>query len=111
MKIKKPLPIKLWLDDVRPMPPEYTYWAMTASGAIKRLVTGMVTDISLDHDLGEPLWLVGTGYQVAMWIEEAAFLGKITKLNWKVHSANPVGSEKITQALKNADRFWETKKS
>ena len=45
--------IRLWLDDVRPMPPSFNYWAKTAKEAIEILKTGRVVEISLDHDLGQ----------------------------------------------------------
>ena len=69
-----------------------------------------MTLISLDHDLGEEA--NGTGYEVARWIEEDAFRwcqGESTglpPLQWAVHSQNPVGFGRMTQALRNADRFW-----
>jgi hypothetical protein len=103
------IPMKLWLDDIREMPNEYDFWATTAADAIVLLKTGEVTDVSLDHDLGLPEEELGTGYQVACWIEEAAFKGEIPKLEWRVHSQNNVGVDKMTQALRAADHFWEVK--
>jgi len=77
----------------------------TAPEAIALLASGMVSAISLDHDLG-PVE-AGTGYDVACWIEEAAHDDRIPRLDWTLHTDNPVGRERMRAALINADRFWE----
>ena len=43
--------VKLWHDDVR-TPPEGWVWARTNAAARELLETGLVTECSLDHDLG-----------------------------------------------------------
>lgn len=97
---------RLWLDDVRPAPDGWE-WVKTADEAIERLKAGGVVEVSLDHDLGsdfgppEP-----TGYTVAAWIELAAHLGALPRLVWNVHSANPVGHERMVAALRSADAAW-----
>lgn len=98
--------MKIWLDDVRPMPDGYDYHAKTAGMAIAMLQSLKVVEISLDHDLGDDEG-VGSGYDVACWIEKAAFHGAIPPLVMHVHSANPVGVQNMMKALKNACRFWE----
>lgn len=110
--------IHLWLDDIRPMPEGYNIHAKSAKEAIEHLKTGKVTKISLDHDLGlVEIEIAGikrakedenapTGYDVAKWIEEAAYLGKIGRLEWDVHSANPIGAKRISEAMRMADQFW-----
>jgi len=92
----------LWLDDIRPMPRGFSYWAKTGSQAIELLMTGKVEFISFDHDLGHGL----TGYDVAKYIEECAFRGEIPPLKWRIHSANPVGRRNIQQAMLNAEKYW-----
>lgn len=103
--------MKLWLDDVR-LPPDGWDWKVTASEAIEALKTGKYTQISFDHDLGDPHGLenLGTGYEVAAWIEEQAYFGQIKRLIWKIHSANPVGRRNIEAAMINADKFWSSDK-
>ena len=98
--------MKVWLDDVRPMPPTYDTHVKTPDEAIALLKTGEVTLISLDHDLGEN---VGTGYDVAKWIEEAAYHNAIIPLDVRVHSANPVGARRMREAISSANRMWEWK--
>jgi len=50
---------------------------------------------------------MGTGLDVAKWIEEQAFHNKIPRLTWALHSYNPVGVRNMMLALKNADRYWD----
>lgn len=110
--------MKMWLDDVRPTPfpprdyrtsypfdenAPYELHAVTAEEAIAAIATGEVTFISFDHDLGRKL----TGYDVAKYIEDGAHNGTIKPIRYKVHSANPVGAEKIQAAMESAWRAWE----
>jgi hypothetical protein len=97
--------INLWLDDKRAMLPGYDMHVYTAQAAIAALETGTVEKVSLDHDLGNEE-VVGNGYMVAKWIEEAAYLGKIPKLVWYIHSQNAVGVANMRKALMNATRYW-----
>ena len=99
--------IYLWLDDLRPMPAEFNHHVKTADDAIKVLETGRVKRMSFDHDLGPEE--AGTGYDVAKWVEEAAFNKEIPPFEWRVHSANPVGARNIENALKGAERYWKEK--
>lgn len=96
--------IKLWLDDVRECPYKDWVTAKSASEAIFILKTGLVTHMSFDHDLGNDE--DGTGYTVSCWVEDAAFNNLIQPIQWKIHSANPVGVNKIRSALESADKYW-----
>lgn len=96
--------MRLWLDDLRPAPPGWV-WIKTVSAALALLRRGLVAEVSLDHDLGEDGG--GTGYDVAAWIEEEAFHGRLRRVRWAVHSANPVGKERMEQALLAAEVFWD----
>lgn len=96
--------IKVWLDDVRPMPQGFDVNPQTAQDCIAILQSGKVSMISLDHDLGPEE--AGTGYDVAKWIEENAFFKTLAKVQWKIHSDNPVGIQNMKKALQSADRFW-----
>jgi hypothetical protein len=95
--------MKVWLDDERPMPPGYDLHVKSASEAIALLARGGVEVISLDHDLGEER---GTGYDVACYIEQAAYSSELAQLEVLVHSANPVGRARIEQAISQAKVFW-----
>jgi len=104
--------MKIWLDDQLDdpetpdrHPPEGWVGCKVASEAIRLISTGAVTDIDYDHDLGDDA-SSGDGYQVALYIEEGAYLGTLNPIRWHIHSANPVGREKIKSAMRNADRYW-----
>lgn len=95
--------MKIWLDDERPIPPDFDIWLRTAETAIRTLRIGGVTHISLDHDLGEGL----TGYDVAKFIEEAAYNKTLAPMEVTIHSANAVGRKNMDVAIQRAKMFWE----
>ncbi len=77
--------MKVYLDDERATPEGWVrvYWP---DEAIRLLEAGEVTEISLDHDLGDDER--GTGYDVVLWIEEQVALHGFRPPAMKVHSAN-----------------------
>ena len=77
--------MRVYLDDERQTP---TGWvrAWWPDEAIALLEAGDVTDLSLDHDLGDDAR--GTGYDVVLWIEEAVALRGFVAPRIVVHSAN-----------------------
>lgn len=97
--------MRIWLDDERPMPDDgFDIHVKTAKDAIKLLRTGEIEFISLDHDLGPEE--AGTGYDVARWIEEQAYNCALERVDWEIHSANPVGRKNMEAALNNANKWW-----
>lgn len=88
------------------MPEEFDKHVRTADEAIDVIRSGGVTLISLDHDLGDDS--KGTGYDVAKFIEERAFLGAMSAFEVRVHSANPVGAGKMRMCIDNAKRYWSS---
>lgn len=78
--------MRVYLDDERTTPDGWVrvYWP---DEAIALLRQGTVTQISLDHDLGDDAR--GTGYDVIAWIEEAVALDGFRPPAIAVHSANP----------------------
>jgi hypothetical protein len=97
--------MKVWLDDERVMPSEFDCHVKSAGEAIALLVKGSVTLISLDHDLGDEQ--NGTGYDVACFIEQAAYSGQLAFIEVHIHSANPVGRSRMKQAISRAEEFWQ----
>lgn len=103
--------MNIFLDDVRC--PDWIYnnldWTIcrTAEETISLLCSEEVKFISFDHDLGEELL---TGYDVAKFIEEQVFLGKMKPPEFKIHSANPIGAERIKQAMENAWKYYKMRK-
>lgn len=97
--------MRIWLDDLRPMPEGFTRWVKTPLAATKLIMTNKVEHISFDHDLGLPD--PDNGYRVAAFIELQAYLGNVKRFTWAIHSANPVGRDNITAAMQSAERYWE----
>ncbi|MGA4636695.1 cyclic-phosphate processing receiver domain-containing protein [Pseudomonas solani] len=77
--------MKVYLDDERATPDGWvrTWWP---DEVIELLKTGSVSELSLDHDLGDDER--GTGYDVILWIEEAVALHGFVPPRIRVHSAN-----------------------
>jgi len=77
--------MRVYLDDERQAPAGWVrvWWP---DEAIALLEAGDVTDLSLDHDLGDDAR--GTGYDVVLWIEEAVALRGFVAPRIVVHSAN-----------------------
>lgn len=100
----------VWLDDERPMKDGYNVHVKTAQEAIELIKTGLVERISLDHDLGADV--NGTGYDVAKFIEEGAYLysqndsNGIPPIKVSLHSQNPVGRKQMAEACQNAYKYW-----
>ena len=90
--------MKVYLDDERETPEGWVrvYWP---DEAIKLLKAGEVTEISLDHDLGDDER--GTGYDVVLWIEEAVATQGFTPPRIKVHSANSSARTKMEAGIES----------
>ena len=110
--------MKIWLDDIRPIPEGYDFWAKNYYEMIGLLISGNVTFVSFDHDLGmlgneTILDPKNTGYEVAKVIEGLASGDGdfyIKPIGWDIHSANPAGRRNIELAMKSAERFWSQNK-
>jgi len=88
--------MRVFLDDERITPDGWVrvYWP---DEAIALLKSGMVDEISLDHDLGDDSR--GTGYDVIRWIEEAVALNSFEPPKIFVHSANASAREKMIAGI------------
>lgn len=88
--------MKVYLDDLRPAPEGWVrvFWP---EEAIAHLKTGLVTHLSLDHDLGNDQR--GTGYDVLLWIEEAIIVNAFCPPEITVHSANPAARKRMEAAI------------
>ena len=92
--------MKVYLDDERTTPDgwERVYWP---DEAIALLEKGIVSEISLDHDLGDDER--GTGYDVVLWLEEAVVLNDFIPPKMKVHSANSSARQKMEAGIKSIE--------
>lgn len=101
--------MKLWHDDVRAAPDGWAR-AVTNADAKEFLTTRDVEEISLDHDLGateEQIARLGyaaagqgeeTGYDLVRWMIDTGTVPKYVT----IHSWNPIGAERMSQALADA---------
>jgi hypothetical protein len=95
--------MRVYLDDERATPDGWirVYWP---EEAIALLESGEVTEISLDHDLGDDER--GTGYDVVLWIEEAVALRGFRPPRIFVHSANSSAREKMMSGIRSIQRLF-----
>lgn len=92
--------MKVYLDDERETPRGWTR-TYSPQETIELLKTKQVTDLSLDHDLGDDVG-IGTGYDVLLWLEEEQYNDPTFPIpNMAVHSANPAGVYRMNQAIKS----------
>lgn len=97
--------MKIYLDDERKAPLGWTQarWPLEV---IELLKNGEVTELSLDHDLGDDQR--GTGYDVLLWIEEEVANNKFYPPKMKVHSANTSARGKMEAAILSIERLkWK----
>ena len=89
--------MKVFLDDERETPDGWrrVYWP---DEAIDLLRTGSVTELSLDHDLGDDER--GTGYDVLFWLEEQVIVHGFSPPQITVHSANSSARQKMEAAIR-----------
>ena len=102
--------MKLYLDDERKTPVGWVrvFWP---EEAIAWLKTEMVTEISLDHDLGDGQ---ADAIELAKWLVEAHLDGQLDLssgvFKWRVHSMNPIGRQNIEGLLLSFQRHLEKSK-
>jgi len=99
--------MKIWLDDIRSAPEGWVH-VRTAEEAIDLLGrTPDVEEISLDHDLGEPLDEFGSGQGVVNTLERWQAYGedKFVPKKISIHSANPVGRKNMQAAIDSIERM------
>ena len=100
--------MKVYLDDERNTPDGWVrvYWP---EEAIELLKSGVVEEISLDHDLGDDER--GTGYDVVLWIEEAVATKAFKPPKVKVHSANSSARQKMEQGIEQIYAYDQSSNS
>lgn len=99
--------MRLFLDDERPAP-EGWLKVSWPSEVIEFLKTGRVTEISLDHDLGDDSR--GTGYDVILWIEEAVALKGFVPPKINIHTSNPSARAKMLAGVRMIETLISTRK-
>ncbi len=99
--------MKVFLDDERSTP-EGWWRTYDPIQTISLLKSGMVTHLSLDHDLGDDD-LIGTGNDVILWIEEHVAINDFTPPFISVHSANSSARQKMESGIRQISKLYETR--
>ena len=94
--------MRVFLDDERRTPDGWVrvWWP---DEAIALLEGGEVTELSLDHDLGDDAR--GTGYDVVLWIEEAVATRGFRPPVMRVHSANSSARAKMEAGIAAVEKL------
>ena len=94
--------MRVYLDDERSAPDGWVrvYWPEEAIALIR---SGNVSEISLDHDLGDDD--KGTGYDVILWIEKEVVERGLVPPKIHVHSANISARRKMELGIKSIERL------
>ncbi len=85
--------IKIWVDDIREMPADYTIWlrsTMDATHYIRKLNPKTMFLLDLDHDAGDYHKFGGDYYKILDWCEAHGYNPIL-----HFHSMNPAGVEKM----------------
>jgi hypothetical protein len=101
----------IYLDDERPTPPGWVrcYWPDEVIALLKDK-SNNVTDLSLDHDLGNDAR--GTGYDVLLWIEEQVSTSDyVPPRRIRPHSANSSAVQKMKSAIRQIIKIVEERNS
>ena len=104
--------VALWIDDVRPIPSNYLHqfhinrviWCHSVNNAIDTFnqvnesLDNEIVFIDLDHDAGNYSQDGGDYIKFLDWLESIGI--DMTKIDWRIHSFNPVGVKNMEQILK-----------
>ena len=106
--------VKIWLDDIRSAPGGWIR-TKTVDETIEELRTGLVEELSLDHDLGEVPDGMGydedeNGYTVLLWIEEQVFNHNFTPPKIKLHTDNASARVKMKMAIRTIEKMHRKNK-
>lgn len=99
--------MKIFLDDIREAPEGWKH-TDNVENTIKLLLTENVSEISLDHDLGDDK-NNGTGYDVLTWVEEQVFLNDYVPPTIHIHTSNPSARLKMKAAVKKIRNLYGNK--
>lgn len=95
--------MKVWLDDLRPLPPGYDVWALTYEDAVALIDTGKVTHMSFDNDLGHDR----EGRHIIDYMYELAYFKTIPPIRMQVHSSNGGAILAMLQGINQLYLYWE----
>lgn len=96
--------MRLWLDDIREMPENYTHHAFSVDVAKMMILEAerngeKIEWIDCDHDLGDFAQHGGDGIRLLDWLAERGTFYPI-----KIHTMNPVGRANMERMIQN---YWQ----
>ncbi len=97
--------MKIFLDDERPAPSGWTLMRWPHE-VIAALQTHRVTEISLDHDLGDDA--IGTGYDVLVWLESTVAHHSFALSVIHIHTPNSAARPRMLAAVAQIQRLAQT---
>lgn len=103
--------MKIWVDDIRPMPEDFDIWCKTPSEffnvvAYEVLAGRDIELVSLDHDAGDYAKYGGDYILCLKRLEEWKFQYGIEPCKrFYLHTGNPVGRENMRRIIKHCG--WE----
>lgn len=93
--------LKLYLDDLRPIPEGFVGVRSYSEFVIFITQNGLPDYISFDHDLG----LQESGFDCAKWLVNYCLDNVKPIPKFVVHSQNPVGKQNIESLLNNFNKI------
>ena len=102
---------KIWIDDIREKPDDYTIHMKSVNEVINFLAFFEDDEnkrflLDLDHDAGDFRAKGGDYIRILDWIEATDYLtNHQNKIIFSIHSANPVGRENMMRIIRKND--WE----
>ena len=102
MSVRGVLTMKIWVDDLRPVPTGYE-WAKSVNQAISLIKNAeedheLIEILDLDHDLGDYYSDGGDAIKLLDWLAERETFYPI-----RIHTANPVGRANMERMIR---RYW-----
>lgn len=98
--------MKIFLDDTRPAPNGWTLM-LWPHEVIAALQTEQVTEISLDHDLGDDT--IGTGYDVLVWLEGTVARQRFDLPVIHIHTANSAARPRMLAAVAQIEKLAQAR--
>ena len=90
--------MRVWIDDIRPMPKGYDIWIKRVDEAIDFIAIhkNEISLLDLDHDAGDYSCYGGDYIKILDWMEE-----KQINIPISIHSKNPCGVRKMKQIIEH----------